>query len=275
LVFIGSICSIVQEIKMITAGIDLGIETVKAVILKDGRVIARSIALSGGANRSQSAELVWSQALAAAGIKASDVNQVVATGQGKNDVKFAAKKTVEPVADARAARFLYPSARSVVDAGADQVRVVTLDAGDKILEVVMNQKCAAGLGLLLRSMARTLGTTVEEMGLVTGDPPEKAASDICPVFAELDAIAMIHNNVPQQDIIRALDEAVAVKINSIMNDKIRPEPNTTVLIGGLARNQGLVKALSRRSGINFLIPEHPEYGCALGAAVMAMSKEVN
>jgi (R)-2-hydroxyacyl-CoA dehydratese activating ATPase len=132
----------------------------------------------------------------------------------------------------------------------------------------LNQKCAAGLGLLLRSMARTLGTTVEEMGLVTGDLPEKAASDICPVFTELDAIAMIHNNVPQQDIIRALHEAVAVKINAILNDKIKPEPNTTVLIGGLARNQGLVKALARRSGINFLIPEQPEYGCALGAALI-------
>jgi predicted CoA-substrate-specific enzyme activase len=268
LVFIGSICSILQEFKMITAGIDLGIETVKAVILKDGQVIARSIALSGGANRSQSAEQVWNQALAAAGLKASDVSQVVATGQGKNDVKFATKKTVEPVADARAARFLYPSARSVVDAGADQVRVAALDAGDKILEVVMNQKCAAGLGLLYRSMARTLGTTVEEMGKVMGDPPVKAASDICPVFAELDAIAMIHNNIPLKDIILAIHEATAVKINAIMNDKIKPQRNTTVLIGGLARNQGLVKALERRAGIKFLIPDQPEFACALGAAMI-------
>ncbi len=253
---------------MITAGIDLGIETVKAVILKDGQVIARSIALSGGANRSQSAEQVWNQALASAGLKASDVSRVVATGQGKNDVKFASKKAVEPVADARAARFLYAAARSVVDAGADQVRVVTLDAGDKILEVVMNQKCAAGLGLLLRSMARTLGTTVEEMAQIKGEPPAKAVSDICPVFAELDAIALIHNNVPKPDIIRALHESTAVKINAILNDKIKPERHNTVLIGGLAKNKGLVEALERRSGINFLIPDQPEFGCALGAALI-------
>jgi predicted CoA-substrate-specific enzyme activase len=270
LVFICSIGSIKQEIKMITAGIDLGIETVKAVILKDGRVIARSTAPSGGANRSQSAEQVWNQALAAAGIKASDVSQVVATGQGKNDVKFAAKRVVEPVADAKAARFLYPSASAVVDAGADQVRVVTLDTGEKIREVVLNQKCAAGLGLFLKAMARTLGMTVDEMGRTTGIPPETAASDICPVFAELDAIAMIHNNVPKGDIIRAVYEATAVKINAIMNDKIKPAKDTTVLVGGLAKNTGLVSALKQRSGINFLIPDQPEFACALGAALIGI-----
>jgi predicted CoA-substrate-specific enzyme activase len=270
LVFICSIGSIKQEIIMIIAGIDLGIETVKAVILKDGRVIARSAAPSGGANRSQAAEQVWSQALAAAGIKDSDVSQVVATGQGKNDVKFATRRVVEPVADAKAARFLYPSATAVVDAGADQVRVVTLDSADKIREVVMNQKCAAGLGLFLRSMARTLGMTVDEMGRVTGNPPETAASDICPVFTELDAIAMIHNNVPKGDIIRAVHEATAVKINAILNDKIIPAKDATVLLGGLAKNIGLVSALKKRSGINFLIPEQPEYAGALGAALIGI-----
>jgi predicted CoA-substrate-specific enzyme activase len=254
---------------MITAGIDLGIETVKAVILKDGQVISRSTALSGGANRSQSAEQAYNQALEKAGIKAGDVKQVVATGQGKNEVKFASKRVVEPVADARAARFLYPFAAAVVDAGADQVRLVSLDAGDKIREVVMNQKCAAGLGLVLKSLARTLGMTVEDMGRIKGNPPQKEASDVCPVFAELDAIAMIHHNVPQQDIVRAVHEAVAVKINAILNDKIKPGKNNTVFVGGLAKNQGLIQALARRSGIDFLIPEQPEYAGALGAALIA------
>ena len=215
---------------MITAGIDSGIENVKAVILKDGQVIARSIARSGGAHRADSAEQVWTEALTAAKLEPSAVSKVIATGQ---------------------------------------VRVVTLDSGDKIVELMMNQKCHAGLGLFLRSMARTLGMTVEEMCQISGKLPDNVAvNDSCCVFAELDAIALIHNNTPKPDIIQAVHEAVATRINAVLNDKVVPQKDTTVLFGGVAYNQGVINALKKRSGINFLIPEKPEFACALGAALI-------
>jgi len=255
---------------MITAGIDAGIECIKAVILKDGKVVARGAGLSGGENRGKNAEQVYSQTLAEAKLKPTDVIKVFATGQGKGDVAFAADRITEPVADARAARFLYSKATSVVDVGADEVRVVTLGKGDTITEVVMNQKCAAGLGIFLRSMARTLGMTLDDMGKLTGSPPAGIiVNDGCGVFAEMDALGLLNRNVPAPDIARAATEAVAVRINSILNDKIKPAKNTTVLAGGLSRNAALVEALKRRSGINFMIPEHAEYTGALGAALMA------
>jgi predicted CoA-substrate-specific enzyme activase len=256
---------------MITAGIDVGIENVKVVILKDGKVVARAMALSGGANRAKAAEKVYHDALAAAKAKPADVARVVATGQGKGDVAFVADRVVEPVADARAARFLYPGASCVVDIGADQVRVVSLAPQDKITEVVMNQKCAAGLGILLKSMARTLDMTLEEMGRLSGDGGA-VVNDACGVFAEMDAFTLLNRNVPREDIARAVTEAVAVRVSSILNDKIRPAKDTTVLIGGVSRNKALVNALKKRSGISFIIPEQSEYAGALGAALLALSK---
>ncbi len=256
---------------MITAGIDVGIENVKAVILKDGKVVGRGTALSGGANRAKSAEQAWKKALAAAKLTPSDIDNIVATGQGKADVSFARDRVVEPVADARAARFLYPEATCVMDAGADQVRVVALGPQDKITEVVMNQKCAAGLGILLKSMARTLGMTLEEMGRVSGNG-EVLVNDGCSVFAEMDAIGLLNRNVPRGDIARAVAEAVAVRLNSILHDKFNPDKNATVLVGGLCRNQAVVNALKKRSGVAFLVPEQAEYAGALGAALLALSE---
>lgn len=254
---------------MITAGIDVGIESLKAVILKDGKVLARGIGLSGGANRAKIVEQVWSEALAAARLKPADIGKVIASGQGKNDVRFADDRVVEPVADAWAARFLYPKATCVVDIGADQARVVTLGK-DGITEVVMNQKCAAGLGILLKSIARTLGMTLEEMSGLSGNPAGGVTvNDGCAVFAEMDAFSLLNRNTPREDVARAVIEAVAVRINSILNDKIKPAKDTTVLVGGLSRNIAVVNALKRRSGINFLIPEQAEYAGALGAALMA------
>jgi predicted CoA-substrate-specific enzyme activase len=255
---------------MITAGIDVGIESLKAVVLKDGKVLARGTGLSGGANRARAVEQVWSNTLAAARLSPSDVSKIIATGQGKHDVRFAHDRITEPVADARAARFLYPGATSVVDIGADQVRVITLGPGDSILEVVMNQKCAAGLGILLKSMARTLGMTLEEMSSLPGNSSGNATvNDGCSVFAEMDALGLLNRSIPREEVARAVIEAVAVRINSILNDKIKPAKDTTVLIGGVSRNTAVINTLKRRSRINFLIPELAEYAGALGAALIA------
>jgi predicted CoA-substrate-specific enzyme activase len=253
---------------MITGGIDVGIEAVKAVVLKDGKVVGRAAAPSGGARRGEHAEQTWTAALQNAGLRAEDVSQVVATGQGKYDAKFARRNVSEPIADAVAARFLYPASRMVVDAGADQVRVVSFDGKGKISEVALNQKCAAGLGIFLKAMARTLGLTLEEMGKME-DGSGQVVSDSCAVFGELDAIALIHRNIPVRQIVQALHNTVAVRINAIMNDKTRPDKSTTVLVGGLTLDAALVQALRRRSGIALLIPAEAQFAGALGAALIA------
>lgn len=255
---------------MITGGIDVGIENIKAVILKDGKVIARGTGLAGGANRGKAAEKVWADTLKAAKISASDVGKVAATGQGKRDASFASEYVVEPVADARAARFLFPAATAVVDAGADQTRVIILDEKDKTREVVMNQKCATGLGILLKSLTRTLGMTLDEINSVSmASAAGIPVNDGCCVFAEMDALDLLNRNTPREDVARAVIEAIAVRINSIINDKERPAKDSTVLVGGMTRSKAVVDALKSRSGIEFLIPEQAEYAGALGAALIA------
>jgi activator of 2-hydroxyglutaryl-CoA dehydratase len=96
------------------------------------------------------------------------------------------------------------------------------------------------------------------------------ASDSCCVFAELDVIALVHNNTPKPEIVRAINEAVATRINAVLNDKIPPDINRTVLIGGVTRNAGVVSALKKRSGVNFLIPDKAQFAGALGAALIAV-----
>ncbi|MBI4296832.1 MAG: CoA activase [Chloroflexi bacterium] len=254
---------------MITAGVDLGIETVKAVILKDGKVLARSIASSGGADRAGAADLVWNEALKLAGLSAADVSKVVATGQGKWDVRFANDSVVEPVADVRAAHWLFPSARTVIDIGADQARAARFDASGKTLEHVLNLKCAAGMGTLLKSIARMLGITIDEMSQPSnGRQSSISVNDRCAVFAEMDAHWLINNDTPREDVIQAINEAVATRINSMLNEKINFEKDV-VLIGGVAMNRAVVSALEKQSGLDFLMPEHPEFACALGAALIA------
>jgi predicted CoA-substrate-specific enzyme activase len=258
---------------MITAGIDVGLESVKVVILDGGKVRARATCFSGGEKRAKAIDAVWAEALNTAGISADDVVNVIATGQGKHDVAVAGGSVVEAVADARAARFVDAKAASVVDIGADQTRVVTLGAGNAVEEVVFNQKCMAGLGLLLETVASRLELSLEAMGSIPAGG-DVVANDGCPVFAELDALEFLNNGVPKDKIAGAVTEVAVVRLNSILKDKVVPAKDSTVLIGGVAKNKSVVDALKKRSGIEFIIPEAPEYGGALGAAVVAADQSM-
>jgi predicted CoA-substrate-specific enzyme activase len=255
---------------MITAGIDVGIENIKAVILKDGKVVARGTAPSGGSGRAKAAEQVFQEVLKQAGVSPSDITKGGATGLGKWDVRFANARVVEPVADVRAAYFLYPSARAVIDIGADQARAVTFDDKGKILQYTLNHKCAAGLGLFLESMALTLGMSLDEMNQISSPSQNTAAvNDQCAALAELDVVLMIHDNVPRASIVQAINEAVAAKLSAMLNEMLNPIEKEAVLIGGVAASAGVMNAFKRRLGISFIVPDQPQYAGALGAALIA------
>ena len=255
---------------MITAGIDVGLESIKIAILKYGTVVGKSMGLSGGAGRPAAIKTLWETALSDAGITAGDVEKAIATGAGKYDVPFANGMVTEPVASAKAARHFLADAASIVDIGADQTRVVTLGGGDRIAEIALNQKCAAGIGTLLKYMARRLEMTMDEMSaLAQGAAGDSLVNDGCIVFAELDALELLNRGVSKEKVAAAVVEAMAVRANMVLNDKIVPAPKTTVLIGGVALNKAFVNAIKTRSGIDFIIPEDAVYGCATGAALIA------
>ncbi|MDR1246718.1 MAG: acyl-CoA dehydratase activase [Clostridiales Family XIII bacterium] len=252
---------------MITAGVDAGLRNIKILILDGGKIAAKGIAPSGGAGRAKAIEKLWEETLSSSGLRKGDVSKVVATGEGKNDVLFADKLVTEPIADARAAKFLLPTAKSVVDAGAAKTRVVTIGKDSNIEEVVLNQKCMGGLGLLLEVIADRLGWDLDEMARAKAG--ETVVNDGCPVFAELDALEALNKGASREDVAGAVTEAVAVRLHSILYDKVGVSKDATVFIGGLAKNGAAVNALQKRIGANFTIPDDPEYGTALGAAVIA------
>ncbi len=255
---------------MITVGIDVGIENIKAVVLKDGKVLARTMGSSGGAGRAKAAEDVYNQALAKAKVSPSQVDKVVATGQGKWDAHFATSRVVEPVADVKAAAWLSPSSRAVIDIGADQARAVQYDAAGKITQYTLNHKCAAGIGLFLESACSMLGMSMEEFSRATGASRNGVrVNDQCAALAELDVVALIHNNTPKNKIAQAINYAMATKLSAMLNEMLDPIQKEVVLLGGVTNNAGLMQAFEKRLGITCIIPEQPQFAGALGAALIA------
>jgi benzoyl-CoA reductase subunit D len=252
---------------MITAGIDMGTQSVKVVILKDREILSRGQAFSGF-EPTKAAEHALTEALRKAKISRDEVEYIAATGAGANIAPYADSTISVMGADAQAGAYLFPSARTVIDIGAEEARAVRCDEKGAILNFVVNERCAAGAGTFIEAMARALEVKLEEMGPLS--LKAERASPInatCVIFGESDVVTLIHRQESKPEIARAIFDAMADRISSMVQ-RLGIEPNV-VLIGGVAKDVGFVASLKRKLGTDLLIPKDPEFAGALGAALNA------
>ncbi|MFQ6015906.1 MAG: acyl-CoA dehydratase activase [Anaerolineae bacterium] len=252
---------------MITVGIDLGAKTTKVVIVKDGELLSQSLVLTGF-DQEMAAEQALKEALQKAGLQREEIEQVVATGAGSKAVPFADHHVTDIGADARGATFLFPSTRTVIDVGAEEGRGIRCDEKGKVVDFAINEKCAAGAGAFTEAMARALELELEEMGELSLQSTKAVPMNAqCTIFAESEVVSLIHAKTSKADIVRAVHDAIASRISSMVR-RVGIEKDVT-LIGGVARNVGFVDSLQRGLEVKLLVPEEPEFVGALGAALVA------
>jgi benzoyl-CoA reductase subunit D len=249
---------------------DLGTQRVKAVVLKDDAVAARAQAFSGF-NPTEAAEQAVTEALKVANLQIKDVANFVATGAAMESAPYT-KSTVSMMgADAKAAVYLIPGARTVIDVGAEEARAVKCDERGVMLDFVVNERCAAGAGTFIEAMARALEIKAEEMGILS--LKAERASPInasCVIFGESDVVSLIHRQEPKAEIARAIYDAMADRISSMIH---RLGINQEVeLVGGVAKDAGFIASLNRKLCINVLVPDYPDFAGAVGAALIAQSR---
>lgn len=253
---------------MITAGIDCGAKNTKAVIMKDGQIIGRANVFTG-LHQKKAVEESLDMAVKEAGIGRDDIQQVAGTGSGKNSVEMAGVKVNEIKAMAKGAHYYFPNARTVADVGSEEGRAARIDENGNVEDFAVNEKCAAGAGAFIESMARALEVSLEEMGpMCLQSSTEIPMNAQCVIFAESEVVGLIHARTDKRDISKAIHDAIASRIISMMR-RVAVNPDV-VLMGGVARNPGFVDAMERELNLESLhIPEEPEYGSAVGAAVAA------
>ncbi len=251
------------------AGVDSGSASTDAVILDRERRMIGSAILPTGSGAAAGARKALDLALARAGIVMSDLDAIVTTGYGRETIGICDTCVTEITCHARGAHFLYPKARTVIDIGGQDSKVIRIDETGAVISFVMNDKCAAGTGRFLDMMARTMEldlNEMSEMGLCWNT--EVAISSMCTVFAESEVVSLIAQNTPSADIIHGLDMAVAGKTVSLIH-RLGFEPAYT-MTGGVAQNKGVVKALEEKLGEQIFVSDKAQLCGALGAALIAL-----
>ncbi len=252
---------------MFTAGVDVGAKTIKIILLKDNLIIGQTI-IPVGYDLRESMQAAWADALPQVGVQLNQIDRIISTGAGRKEVSEAHGQVSEVSAVARGAIGLEPRIRTVIDVGAEEARAIRIDAGGKVVDFAINEKCAAGTGAFTEAMARALEVTIGQLGPLSLQSTKAVAMNAqCAVFAESELVTLIHSQIPKPDIARAVHEAIADRIVSLVQ-RVGMEKEV-MLVGGVARNVGLVESLRRELDTEIFIPETPETVSAYGAALLA------
>jgi predicted CoA-substrate-specific enzyme activase len=259
--------------KILTAGVDIGSTSSKALILEDGAILA-SVTGPSSTNPTKTARKVFQEALDKAGRKAEDVRYIVGTGYGRAKVDFANTNISEISCHGRGAHSLLNSVRTIIDIGGQDTKAIRLDDEGMLLDFAMNDKCAAGTGRFLEMMARSMGIEIgdlSELHFQNGAPT--TISSMCSVFAESEVINLINEEVPLPSIVKGLHMSLANRVTTMVGRVGLTED--VVITGGVAKNRGVVNAIEKKLNVTFKhFPEtiDPQIVGALGAAHFALEK---
>jgi predicted CoA-substrate-specific enzyme activase len=247
------------------AGIDVGSTMTKVVILNKG-IIASIIGPTGPEQR-RLANKVMEQALNQAGLSFQAITYIVSTGYGRINVPFADKQFTEITCHAKGIISLFPKAKTIIDVGGQDVKGIKIDDTGKIIDFVMNDKCAAGSGRFIEVIADTLRVPLDKVGDLSLQSKSPAKiSNICTIWAQQEVAASLAQGIPISDLLAGIHYSLADRICRMVN-RIRVE-EAVIVTGGGAKNKGLLKALSEQLGHEILVPEEPLITGALGAALM-------
>lgn len=276
-------------------GIDIGSTAIKAVVLQAG---------TGG--------MVWSgyrrhetrQAHVCAdflhGIEAAFPEiprqsfRVFATGSGGTALAPAigAAFVQEVHALCRAAEALHPRARTLIELGGEDAKIVVFHrdsrSGTRRKTASMNDKCAGGTGAIIDRIAAKTGLSMKAIAAVSGtDACIHPVAGKCGVFAESDIISLQKQGVPPEELMASLFESIVLQNLSVLARGEALPPGVLLLGGPHAFLPGLVArwrrhlperwrehgvAVSAGDAIEqlVLVPEHALLFGAIGAALTGL-----
>ena len=185
---------------------------------------------------------------------------------------FNVPTVTEIKAFARGAKALFPGCRTILDIGGQDTKAIALDERGNVSKFEMNDRCAAGTGMFLEIIAKTLGYELEEFGTEA----LKAQGNIqinsmCTVFAQSEVVSLLARRQKREDIARGIHMAIVTRTLSLLKRVSIQEE--IVFAGGVAQNGCIRDFLRGTLGAEIKIPLNPKIVGAYGAALLTQEFE--
>jgi len=249
------------------AGIDAGSNTIKTAILGDEEILSFHV-IKTGLGGDEQASLCLAEACAKGGISREQIACVFGTGYGREYLTSAQERKSEIMCHAAGIHWLLPEVRTIIDIGGQDSKAIRLNERGKVEDFKMNDKCAAGTGRFLETMAHALQIPLEELGecALRATEPVRVSST-CTVFAESEVVSHVARGKKRENILYGVCQSIVDRIAAMARGVgVRPP---VAMTGGVAMNPAVVKLMGDRLGVQILLPPDPQVTGALGAALMA------
>lgn len=255
---------------MIFAGIDAGSRAIKVALLDETSHVIGTGVQDQGVEQVELASGLLNRVLQEHGYTRSDVGGSVATGYGRDALLFANTTITEITCQAQGVCYSMPEARTIIDIGGQDSKVIRLEAEGHVRDFVMNDRCAAGTGRFLEVVSQRLNVALSEIGSITQRVDAPAfISSMCVVFAETEIIGLMSRGVPREQILAGVQKAMSARVASMAG---RSAARPVVFTGGVAMIPGMDAHLSNALGHTVLIAPFPQMTAALGAAILAVKR---
>jgi (R)-2-hydroxyacyl-CoA dehydratese activating ATPase len=253
---------------MVAAGIDAGSRTIKVVLVDpDSHAVVASGQEDQGVEQERLARTLFERVLREAALERRAVRGIVATGYGRNLIGFADTTVTEITCHARGICHSHPEAKTVVEIGGQDSKLVRLNGSGEVRDFMMNDRCAAGTGRFLEVIAGRLGVALAELGRLAEQSRAPAAiSSTCVVFAETEIIGLLASGAAPADIVAGVLRSVAHRVGAMAGRSVA-EP--VLFTGGVALIPGMAGTLEEVLHCAVDTPPAPQLTGALGAALIA------
>ena len=256
-------------------GIDIGSISTKGVIIDENNNIITS-------------EYIWTE-----GNPVNAVKKLVNTLKNNLNKKYkikgigttgSARKLIGLLLDANVVKneimahaigtlSLYPDARTILEIGGQDSKIILLNDGI-IIDYAMNTLCAAGTGSFLSSQAKRLGIDIKDFGdmaLRSNNPVKIAAR--CTVFAESDLIHKAQLGYKKEDIVSGLCKSIVLNyLNNVGKGKKIIGP--VIFQGGVSKNKGVLKYFEEVLQTKVIVDPNSHLMGALGIAILSKKNKI-
>jgi (R)-2-hydroxyacyl-CoA dehydratese activating ATPase len=247
--------------KNLMAGLDIGSRSIELVLLEGDRLVDWAKVPTTFDPLAQCRQL----------LQDVQAETLVTTGYGRKlALEYLHNRRVKAITEIQAyalgARHLAPEARTVLDIGGQDTKVITLTPEGKVAKFEMNDRCAAGTGKFLEFMALALHMPLEEFGSFALAAEKRIQiSSMCTVFAESEATSLMARGESPANIALGLHLAIVQRTLAMLR-RVGEEP-PLLFAGGVAHNLCVRSLLEEGLSQDIIVPANPDLVGALGAAL--------
>ena len=173
----------------------------------------------------------------------------------------------EITAHAAAALHFCPGARTVIEVGGQDSKIIIIDHRT-VVDFAMNNVCAAGTGSFLDHQAARMDLSIDEFSEMAANAEESVhIPGRCTVFAETDIVQKQQMGASREAIARGLCESLVRNYlaNVASGKNIRPP---VVFQGGVASNEAVKRAFEEELRTSVEVPPYHNVMGAIGAALL-------